>query len=397
MIGMKRIVGSVVLVCALVLSACGQAPGSGGGAAVEEATVTVTRGTLRSTVGGSGTVAPAQSADVSFNTTGTISEVVVAEGQQVEQDQELARIDTELLDVQLQSALAQRDAALAQRDAALAQRAAALAQRDAAVAQRDRLDEAEGDDNTGAGIQAVDTSNAAKAQADAQITQAASQITQADAQIRQADAQIQQADAQIRQAELSVAQATVRAPFAGTVVAVNVAAGDSTSAAGNLGATGGSSAPFTIADTSSFYVETNINEADIAGVEENQTAQVTIDALGSEPITGTVSYVASAATTVQNLATYLVRVDLPADVNGVRIGMSASVDINQEERQNVLIIPSSAIRTEGNQRFVRIRQGETFVDRQIETGLSTDVDTEVVRGLNENDVLAAIGTVDEEE
>ncbi len=394
---MKRFVLSSVLVCALVLSACGQAPGSGGAAAAEEATVTVTRGTLRSTVGGSGTVEPAQSADVMFNTTGTISEVLVEEGQQVEQDQELARLDTDLLDVQLESARAQRDAAVAQREAADAQRAAAVAQRDAAIAQRDRIDEADTSDTTAGGLQAVDTSDAAKAQADAQIIQASSQIEQADAQIRQADAQIRQADAQIKQAELSVTEATLRAPFAGEVIAVNVQAGDTAGGAATISATGNSSAPFTIADTSSYYVEANVNEADIVGVQEAQTAQVTIDALGSEAITGTVSYIAPAATTVQNLSTYVVRVDLPADVEGMRIGMSASVDINQNERANVLIIPSSAIRTEGNQRFVRVQQGETFADRQIETGLSTDVDTEVVSGLNENDVIAALGTVDEEE
>lgn len=244
----------------------------------------------------------------------------------------------------------------------------------------------------------MDTSNAAKLQADAQITQASSQIIQADAQIRQADAQLRQADAQLEQAEHSLEQATLRAPFAGTVVAVNVAEGDnSAAAAGGISATGGTSAPFTIADTSRFYVEANINEADIAGVETGQTAQITVDALNSDPITGTVRYIAPAAATVQNVTTYRVEIDLPQGIENLRIGMSASVDINQDERADVLIVPASAIRSEGDQRIVRVQQGEQFVDQVIETGLSNDVDTEVVSGLNEGAVIAAVGTPDDEE
>ncbi len=390
----KRSASIGVLLGALALSACAQ-PG-GGAAATPEATITVARGTLRTTIGGSGTIQPAQSAALQFNATGTISDVLVADGDQVEVDQELARLDTSLLDAQVDAAQAQRDAAQAQRDAALAQRAAAQAQRDAAVAQRDRIDEADGT-NTGGGVQALDTSNAAKVQADAQITQASSQMTQADAQIRQAEAQIRQAEAQLEQAERSLDQATLRAPFAGTVIAVNVAEGDNSAAAGGISATGGTNAPITIADTSRFYVEANINEADIAGVQNGQTAQITVDALNSDPVTGTVSYIAPAAATVQNVTTYRVEIDLPQGIENLRIGMSASVDINQDERQNVLIVPASAIRSEGDQRIVRIKQGEQFVDQAIETGLSNDVDTEVVSGLNENDVIAAVGTPSDEE
>lgn len=391
---MKRIAYAGVLVCMmLIVSACGQRGGSG--AATQEATVTVKRDTLRSTVGGSGTVKPAQSANLSFKATGIISDVLVKEGQQVTKDQELARLDTDLLDKQVQVAQAQRDAAQAQRQAA-------QAQRDAAIAQRDRLDQVSSTpaaspsgqpagangQAAGAGAQALDSSNASKAQVDAQVIQGSAQITQAEAQGRQADAQLQQA-------QINVNNATLRAPFAGTITGVNIAAGDSAggSTAAGLGAAGGgSSAPISIADTSSYYVEATINEADIAGVKQDQTAQVTIDALGSQPITGTVSYIAPAATTTQNLSTYVVRIKLPTNVQGVRIGMNASVDINKDERQNVLVIPSSAIRTQNNQRFVRLKQGTTFVDRQIETGLSSDVNTEVTSGLNENDVIAAIGT-----
>ena len=178
------------------------------------------------------------------------------------------------------------------------------------------------------------------------------------------------------------------------MTAVNVAPGDS--AAGSVSPTGGGGAPFTVADTSSYYIEANISEADIAQIEEGQSAEVTLDALDTDPISGTVSYIAPAATIAQNVATYVVRVDLPEEIEGLRIGMSASVEISQDEREDVLLIPSSAIRTEGNRRIVRVQQGEEFIDREIQTGLSNDLETEVTGGLNEGDVIAAIGVAADE-
>jgi len=68
------------------------------------------------------------------------------------------------------------------------------------------------------------------------------------------------------------------------------------------------------------------------------------------------------------------------------------VEINVEEKQNVLLIPTSAIRTEGNKQFVRLKQGEEFKDTEIRTGLNNDVQTEVVSGLKEGDEIAALGT-----
>jgi multidrug efflux pump subunit AcrA (membrane-fusion protein) len=363
---------SFFLVALLLISACARPQQSG--ATTNEQTLAVQRGTLRVTVGGSGTVQPARSADLAFSATGTISDVLVAEGDTVEQDQELARLDTETLQTQVTTARAQRDAAQAQRDAA-------QAQRDAAQAHRDRIKEAEEDGNNSR--QTVDTSEASKKQADAQIQQA-------EAQIRQAAAQVDQAEAQLQQAELTLQRATLRAPFAGTVTAVNVAPGDNSSAVG-ASPTGGSGAPFTVADTSRYHVEANISEADIARIQEGQSAEITIDALGSEPISGTVSYIAPAATVAQNVATYLVRLDVPENVKGLRIGMSASVEINQEEHNNVLLVPNSAIRTEGNRHIVRVKNANGFEDREIQTGLSNDVETEVVGGLNEGDTIAAIG------
>lgn len=234
----------------------------------------------------------------------------------------------------------------------------------------------------------------------ADIAAARAQLDQTNAQLEKltagaapsdisiAEAGVTQAEAQLEAAKLSRDKAVLRAPFDGVVTAVNVSIGDSAAGAG--GATG---AAFTVVDDSNLHINVNVSEADVAQVQEGQTTEVSIDALGTELITGTVTYIAPAATTSQNVTTYLVRVSLPDDTAPIRVGMTASVEIGTAQKENVLIVPSSAIRSEGNRRFVRLKTGDTFEDREIQTGLSTDIEVEVTSGLSEGDEIASIGVV----
>ena len=225
--------------------------------------------------------------------------------------------------------------------------------------------------------------NQAQAQYDKLVTPA----TPSDIEIAQAA--VRQAQAQLEAAKLNRDKTTLKAPFDGVVTAVNVSSGDTVGAAA-------ANAPITMVDARQRHVDVSIAESDVAQVQPEQLAQVTLDALGSEPITGTVTYIAPSATVVQNVTTYTIRVALPQDNPAIRVGMSASVAIGVAEKKDVLLIPSSAVRTEGNKHIVRLKTGssgktDTFVDTQIRTGLANDVQTEVVSGLKEGDVIAALG------
>jgi HlyD family secretion protein len=232
---------------------------------------------------------------------------------------------------------------------------------------------------------------------DADIASAQAQIDQAEAQLEKlsagaapsdlsiARAGVSQAEAQLTAAKLNRDKATLRAPFPGIITAVNVSMGDSAASGSNGGA-------FTIVDASKLHLDVSVSESDVAQVKLNQTAQVTIDALGTEVISGTVTYIAPAATLVQNVTTYRVRVDLPQDNKAVRVGMNASIEIATNEQQNTLVIPLSAVRSEGARRFVRLVQGTAYVEREVRLGLSNDIEAEVLSGLTEGDTIAMLAT-----
>ncbi len=229
------------------------------------------------------------------------------------------------------------------------------------------------------------------AAAEAQVTQSQAQLDKlsagaSESDISIAEAGVSQAQAQLNAAKLNRDKAVLRAPFDGVITTVNVSVGDS---ATSTGATG---APITIVDERKLHLDVSVSERDVSQLSKGQPATVVIDALGTDVITGTVSYIAPAATVVQNVTTYRVRVDLPKQNEVVRVGMNATVEIATVEQKNVLIVPSSAIRSVGTKRFVRLKEGDTFVDREIRIGLSNDIEVEVTSGLNEGDQIAVIGS-----
>ena len=233
----------------------------------------------------------------------------------------------------------------------------------------------------------IEAAQAQVNQAQAQYDKLLTPATPSDLAIAQAA--VRQAQAQVAAAKLDRDRTTLKAPFDGVVTAVNVSSGDTVGAAA-------ANAPITVVDARQRHVDVSVAESDVAQIRPEQLAQVTLDALGSEPITGTVTYIAPSATVVQNVTTYTIRVDLPEDNPAIRVGMSASVAIGVAEKKDVLLIPNSAVRTEGNKHIVRLKTGssgknDTFADTQIRTGLANDVQTEVISGLKEGDVIAALG------
>jgi macrolide-specific efflux system membrane fusion protein len=80
-------------------------------AATEPVVATATVGTQRQTVSASGTIEPAEQADLTFAVSGEVTEVLVKEGDQVTAGQDLAKVDDTLLQAQLTAAQAQLDAA----------------------------------------------------------------------------------------------------------------------------------------------------------------------------------------------------------------------------------------------------------------------------------------------
>ncbi|MFH1381998.1 MAG: HlyD family efflux transporter periplasmic adaptor subunit [Chloroflexota bacterium] len=142
-------------------------------------------------------------------------------------------------------------------------------------------------------------------------------------------------------------------------------------------------------DPMSMELQVKVNEIDIPGVSLGQTAIIEVDALPNEQFEGTVSFIDVLPTIEGGVTSYVVKLQLDVPEGaGLKDGMSATADIITAERQNVLLIPSRLIKqdNEGNL-YVEVMVNNKIEQRDIVTGVSDDIETEIVSGLQEGDIV----------
>jgi HlyD family secretion protein len=385
-------------------------------------TATVIQTTLFTSVDSTGSIMPEAELDLSFGTSGTVEEVKVAVGDQVKQGDVLATLDT--TDLQLKVTQAEQSYLLQQLTYSETVQAdpnditIAEASYNSALAS---YNAARQDYNNLADKEAVQCSSLTSAKASLEraqiaydriandhqasqylngdwgpfqnivdgLTNAQSAYEQAvancnitrlglnDSSLRSAEAQLQnakanldklisprsetqiQATAALEQARLSVEQAkrnlanaTIVAPFDGVITAVNIVAGGSS----------GSSASISIADTSRLHVDVLVDETEIANVQVGQQAEITLDALDGITLAGTVANIDPSGTVSNGVVNYSVRVDLDPTDAALKLDMTANASLIGEKAENVLAVPTTAIRSGRAMNQSNAQSGQTVTN-----------------------------------
>ncbi len=194
------------------------------------------------------------------------------------------------------------------------------------------------------------------------------------------------AEDQVKKAQESLDDTVLKAPIDATVASVNGAVGDSVT-------TGGSQTAFvTLTDPNVLRVKVGFSEADALRLNVGQRAKVTMDAASERVFTGTVTSVDTTQTIVNNVVTYYATVNLVGDLDGLKAGMSASVDVTTAERKGVLTLPTRVIKGTGKTATVSVRTTskdssgksvEKDSPTQVTVGLRGDDGIEITSGLTE--------------
>ena len=153
------------------------------------------------------------------------------------------------------------------------------------------------------------------------------------------------AQSRLIQDEDALSKLRLIAPQDGTITFIDGEVGDL--------AQGGMFSPtvlMKLSDLSKMEVYVNVNENDIADITLNDSALIQVDAYQNKKFKGIVKEVAYAATTSsggssQQVTNFQVKVQMLEVVEGMRPGMSATVDIITEERLGVITIPIQALTT----------------------------------------------------
>ena len=195
----------------------------------------------------------------------------------------------------------------------------------------------------------------------------------------------------VRKAETNLGYATITSPIDGVVLSKSVEEGQTVAASFNTPEL------FKIAqDLTDMRVIADIDEADIGGVKEGQRVSFTVDAFPDDHFEGRVTQVRQQATTESNVVTYEVVISAPNEDLKLMPGLTASVTIYTMEKNDVLVVPSKALRFMPNQVFLEKDQtiadveadhklwtmeGNTFKAHKVEIGTSNGVVTEITGGV----------------
>lgn len=134
-------------------------------------------------------------------------------------------------------------------------------------------------------------------------------------------------------------------------------------------------------------VQAQVDETDIGKIRLGQEATITLDAYPQIEIRGKVNHIYYESLIVNNVTIYQVDI-LPDNVPDVfRSGMSATVNILEKAKDNILILPLGAIKRDKEGTYVIIGQGpdKKGVTHKVEVGFSDDKNVEIVSGLTADD------------
>lgn len=216
-------------------------------------------------------------------------------------------------------------------------------------------------------------------------------LINADFDIADQENVVKEAEYDLLEAKRALSEYSIYAPFTGTVASTDVKKYDSISQ---------STAVATLI-TQQKVAEISLNEIDITAVRVGQKATITFDAIEDLAMTGVVSEVDSVGSVSQGVVSYSVKIVFDADDSKIKPGMTVSVSIITDAKQDVLLVQNSAIKTQGEQKYVEIFKdvssstlsNQNFISGIlptkviVETGLSNDTQTEITNGLDDGDVV----------
>lgn len=156
---------------------------------------------------------------------------------------------------------------------------------------------------------------------------------------------VEQYEAQLKQARDELSKTTITAPMSGVVTALYAEEGENV-IVGTMNNPG--TVIMVISDLSEIEIKAEVDETDVGFVKLGQKTDIELDAVPDTTFKGVVTEIGSSAqvqgmTTQEQVVNFIVTILLLDDVPNIKPGMSATVDITTDFREEVLNIPIQAV------------------------------------------------------
>jgi HlyD family secretion protein len=143
-----------------------------------------------------------------------------------------------------------------------------------------------------------------------------------------------------------------------------------------------------MADMREILFKGTVDEIDVGKLVPGMEAEIQIGALAEKKIRGTLLRIFPKARKEGNATLFDVEI-LLGEAPGIilRAGYSATAYVKIQEHKGVLIVPERLILSEGERRYVEIKQDEIISEIDVKTGLSDGLNIEILEGLEEGQLI----------
>jgi len=162
--------------------------------------------------------------------------------------------------------------------------------------------------------------------------------------VASAQAQLVRAERSLADAEIAAEDTEVKAPISGVIIVKNVEVGSVISSA--TAQVGGGTVLMQMANLDTVQVRALVDETDIGKIQPAMEVTITVDAYQNRPFEGRVLKIEPQATVTQNVTMFPVLVRIPNTGGLLKPGMNSEVEVHVGDRQDVLAVPNTALRTD---------------------------------------------------
>ncbi|HEX5417495.1 MAG TPA: efflux RND transporter periplasmic adaptor subunit [Chloroflexota bacterium] len=263
-----------------------------------------------------------------------------------------------------------------------AQQAVQSAQAGVASAQAsyDKLFKGPTQDNVDSAKQGVASAKATLDAARVALTQAQGTASGKSIDVQIAQKQADLSNLQLAELQDQLNQAQLRAPFDGVVTETDAKDGDQVQSYTPI---------LTVSNPAKLEIAVELQASDLANVALGQPASIVLSAYPATTLQGKVIRMP----TIQSgngpelpATLRTVRISFPNPPGVVNLGDLANVAVDVQKKEGVLVLPTTAIRTFGGRRFVRVETADgRYREVDIEVGISDDTNTEITKGVQAGD------------
>lgn len=211
----------------------------------------------------------------------------------------------------------------------------------------------------------------------------------AEAQYKNQQSVVAQAQTALSSAAqaLKLSSPIIYAPIAGKVSGLWLAPGTVLPAQTTSGDSSNSQTIANIRTDALPTVTVNLTEVDVTKVKINQAVSITIDALPDKTYTGQVISVDTVGSISSGVTSYPAVIAFDTQAPEIFANMSVQASIITTTKENVIVIPSSAVQTQKGTSVVKVMKDGQAISTPVELGISSGTQVEIVSGLREGDVI----------